>query len=255
MATFQPQPVQTTAAPAFDEAEATEAAKKKSVPEFKAALNAGAETQGLKAALVERLVATQRAAARMQPAAQTAVPQLSAAHAQWKAEMDAQMSIAALEKLDAKLTLNQVGKVQMVEQVGPQTREAINLLFHAAFSAAGIQFDPDAAFLVGDLAKLCGPTTKMSLPTLVELIYCAYVIADREESAIAMRSRSDRPGRAATACAPATAVASSSAACMSSGWPAPRRTADCAAERESAAARRPGRAPPTARGSPRASHS
>jgi len=193
MATFQPQPVQTTAAPAFDEAEATEAAKKKSVPELKAALAAaGAETQGLKAALVERLVATQRAAAcahAPQPAAQTAVPQLSAAHAQWKAEMDAQMSIAALEKLDAKLTLNQVGKVQMVEQVGPQTREAINLLFHAAFTAAGIQFDPDAAFLVGDLAKLCGPTTKMSLPTLVELIYCAYVIADREESAVAMPAK------------------------------------------------------------------
>ena len=186
MATFQPPPVQTTAAPAFDEATATQAAKNKTVAELKAALAAvGADTQGLKPALVERLVATQRAAAcahAPQPAAQPAAPQLSAAHAQWKANTEAEMRIAALVKLNAKLTLNQVYKVQMVEQVGPRTRNEIDVLFHAAFTAAGIQFDPDFAFLVGDLAKLCGPKT-MSLITLVELIYCAYVIADNEAAA------------------------------------------------------------------------
>ena len=192
MAAAQPQPMETTAAPAFDEAAATRDAKKKTVPELKAALEAaGAETQGLKAALVERLVATQRAAAcahAPQPAAQPAAPQLSPAYKEWKANKDAEMRIAALEKLDAKVTLNQFYKVQMVEEVGPRTRNEIDVLFSAAFTAAGIEFSPAAAdfeFMVSDLAKLCGPKT-MSLITLVELIYCAYVIAKKEESAVAM---------------------------------------------------------------------
>ena len=48
----------------FDEAAATREAKKLKVVELRAALEAaGADTKGLKAALVERLVATQRAAA------------------------------------------------------------------------------------------------------------------------------------------------------------------------------------------------
>jgi len=47
----------------FDEAAATKAAKKLKVVELRAALEAaGADTKGLKAALVERLVAAQRAA-------------------------------------------------------------------------------------------------------------------------------------------------------------------------------------------------
>ena len=55
---------------AFDEAEATKAAKKLKVVELRAALEAaGADTKGLKAALVERLVGVQRAAAGGAPPA------------------------------------------------------------------------------------------------------------------------------------------------------------------------------------------
>ena len=51
-------------ASAFDEAEATKAAKRLTVPKLRAALEAaGADTKGLKAALVERLVGVQRTAA------------------------------------------------------------------------------------------------------------------------------------------------------------------------------------------------
>ena len=50
---------------AFDEAEATKAAKKLKVVELRAALEtAGADTKGLKAALVERLVEVKRTAAQ-----------------------------------------------------------------------------------------------------------------------------------------------------------------------------------------------
>ena len=49
---------------AFDEAAATRDAKKLKVAELRAALEAaGADTKGLKAALVERLVGVKRAAA------------------------------------------------------------------------------------------------------------------------------------------------------------------------------------------------
>ena len=52
-------------ASAFDEAEATKSAKKLTVPKLRAALEAaGADTKGLKAALVERLVEVKRAAAQ-----------------------------------------------------------------------------------------------------------------------------------------------------------------------------------------------
>ena len=58
------------AEPAFDEASATKAAKKLKVAELRAALEAaGADTKGLKAALVERLVGVQRAAAGGAPPA------------------------------------------------------------------------------------------------------------------------------------------------------------------------------------------
>ena len=59
------------AEPAFDEASATKAAKKLKVAELRAALEAaGADTKGLKAALVERLVGVQRAAASGKRAAE-----------------------------------------------------------------------------------------------------------------------------------------------------------------------------------------
>ena len=58
------------AEPAFDEAAATKAAKKLKVAELRAALEAaGADTKGLKAALVDRLVGVQRAAAGGAPPA------------------------------------------------------------------------------------------------------------------------------------------------------------------------------------------
>ena len=58
------------AEPAFDEASATKAAKKLKVAELRAALEAaGADTKGLKAALVDRLVGVQRAAAGGAPPA------------------------------------------------------------------------------------------------------------------------------------------------------------------------------------------
>ncbi len=53
------------AEPAFDEAAATKECKKLTVPKLRAALEAaGADTKGLKAALVERLVGVKRAAAQ-----------------------------------------------------------------------------------------------------------------------------------------------------------------------------------------------
>ena len=57
------------AAPAaFDEEDATRLAKKMKVDELRAALEAaGADTEGTKPALIERLVAAQRAAASPQP--------------------------------------------------------------------------------------------------------------------------------------------------------------------------------------------
>merc|ERR1719174_3069692 len=59
------------AAEGFDEAAATRAAKKMKVAELRAALEAaGADTKGLKAALVERLVGVQRAAASGKRAAE-----------------------------------------------------------------------------------------------------------------------------------------------------------------------------------------
>ena len=60
------------AAPAaFDEEDATRLAKRMKVEELRAALEAaGADTKGLKAALVERLVGVQRAAASGKRAAE-----------------------------------------------------------------------------------------------------------------------------------------------------------------------------------------
>jgi len=88
------------AEPSFDEAAATKAAKKLKVAELRAALEAaGADTKGLKAALVERLVGAQRAAAGGAPAAEPAAPEGEAAAPAEEGAFDEAAATKAAKKL------------------------------------------------------------------------------------------------------------------------------------------------------------
>ena len=90
---------------AFDVAEATKAAKKLKVVELRAALAAaGADTKGLKAALVERLVGVQRAAASAEGEATTPTPAEAEAPAPSRKRKGPPVLYSAPARQPAKLT-------------------------------------------------------------------------------------------------------------------------------------------------------
>ena len=171
MAAAQPQPMETTAAPAFDEAAVTRDAKKLTVPKLQAALAAvGADTQGLKAALVERLVATQRAAACAHAPPQQAPPNLAFPVPSRFELMQAETDILTYANRKVTLCYAQVAKIS--HGFGPKTTNAVEKLFEKASTAvpAGTPNLATYMFPIEQLAALCGPET-MPKPTLVDVVY------------------------------------------------------------------------------------
>lgn len=107
----------------FDEAVATKEAKKLKVAELRSALEAaGADTKGLKPALVERLVATQRDAVAAAPAAAPAAP--AAAPAAPVAAPDAPAAAPSAETAGGQTELELMAAMGLPTAMGPAVTAA-----------------------------------------------------------------------------------------------------------------------------------